>query len=383
MTLLTSIFLFFAVFYFAAVLFLRCGLLSLKSGGEPHGRSFSIVIAARNEENTIGRCLESILQQTIDTNKYEIIVVNDRSTDSTADKVREFIHVHKNVSLIDISETPDGVSPKKYAVGRGVSAAKNEVIVYTDADCVVSQSWLETIDRYFTDDTGFVQGITTYGYLDGMNRMFYGLQTVDFLSHGIISAAGIGSGMPINSNANNLAFSKKAFGELGGYSQMGGNVVSGDDDLLLQKIWRSKKWKIRFFCDSSGAVSTLPTKTVSGVFEQRKRWGSKTVHYNPLQIIFLSGIFLFYVSVLVSFGLAFLKHEYIFTFLIMFLVKLTGEFLLMWPGTKMFNRLDLRKFIIPGSIVQLPLVIFAVLLGVMGKFVWKEQKFTRTVSVNK
>lgn len=379
---LTVFFLIFALFYIVAVLILLKGLLSLKPQKTQHGRCFSVVIAARNEESTIGKCLESVLGQTLEEGRYEIIVVNDRSTDSTAEIVMGFISKYGNVSLVNIEKTAEGVSPKKYAVGRGIDASKNEVIVFTDADCIVPSTWLETIDRYFSEDTGFVQGITTYMHPEGMNSFFYGLQAVDFLSHGIISASGIGMGMPINSNANNLAFSKKAFLELGGYEFMGGKVVSGDDDLLLQKIWKSKKWMIRFFCDPRGAVLTRPTETVKGVFEQRKRWGSKTVHYTAEQVVFLSGIFLFYMSVLASLMLGFFDSRYFLVFLIMFFIKLAGEFLLMWPGSGLFNRLDLRKYIIPGSIIQLPLVVSAVLSGVLGKFKWKDQTFTRTINVD-
>lgn len=376
---ITGVFVFFSLFYIIAIILLFKGLMSLKSGSNLHNNCFSIVIAARNEEKTIGKCLESVLDQTITTDRYEIIIVNDRSTDSTAKIVSEYASKYENIILVNLTETAGGISPKKYAVGRGIDKSKYDIIVYTDADCIVPETWLETIDRNFSEDTGLVQGITTYMYPEGMNRLFYGLQAVDFLSHGIISAAGIGMGMPINSNANNMAFRREAFLELGGYDKIGGRVVSGDDDLLLQKIWKSKKWKIRYFCDYRGAVVTRPTETIEGVFEQRKRWGSKTVHYSAGQVVFLLGIFLFYMSIIMSIALSFLNPQYIFMFSVMFSVKFCGEFLLMWPGSGMFKRKDLRKYIIPGSIIQLPLVISAVLSGVLGKFNWKEQMFTRTV----
>jgi hypothetical protein len=87
-------------------------------------------------------------------------------------------------------------------------------------------------------------------------------------------------------------------------------------------------------------------------------------------------------SVLASLILGFFDFRYFSVFLIMLFVKLAGEFILMWPGSGLFNRLDLRKYIIPGSIVQLPLVVSAVLSGVLGKFKWKDQTFTRTINAD-
>jgi cellulose synthase/poly-beta-1,6-N-acetylglucosamine synthase-like glycosyltransferase len=367
-----------SVYYLGAVLYLFKGLRSIGPSGVPQHLTYSIVIAARNEEAAIGRCLDSIFSQTMQPNRFEVIVVNDRSTDATVSVCMRYEKMHSNFSVISISETPAGVAPKKHAVAMGILAARNEIIVQTDADCTVGPDWLATIDRNFTDDTGLVQGITTYDRPQGMNRLFYGLQAVDFLSHGIVAAAAIGAGMPINSNANNFAFRKKAFEAIGGYGAAA-KVVSGDDDLLLQRIAHSKEWKVRFMADPAGAVRTAPTPTAAGVFEQRKRWGSKTVNYTGSQVAFLGGIFLFYCGTVVSLCAAFFSLEYVRLFALMLGVKVIGELALMVPGTALFNRKHLRPYILPASLLQLPLVLAAVVTGVFGKFSWKGERFGRAV----
>ena len=283
------------LYYLWATLFLYSGLkrISLSPATNKSRRfTFSIIIAAHNEEPNIRACLESVLSQTMDGGRREVILVNDRSIDRTADIAGSLAQTHSNLTVLTITQTPPGWSPKKYAVSRGISLAKNEIVVFTDADCVIPHTWLETIETYFDENTGLVQGITTYAYPSGMNRLFFGLQALDFLSHGIVAAAAIGRGFPLNSNANNLAFRKTAFQDVGGYG-LAGSVVSGDDDLLVQRIWKSKKWRIRYMGDSRGAVQTFPSPTARALFEQRKRWGSKTVHYNLSQTLFLGGIFLF------------------------------------------------------------------------------------------
>jgi cellulose synthase/poly-beta-1,6-N-acetylglucosamine synthase-like glycosyltransferase len=366
-----------SLIYLSVVLFLFSGLRRLSPSSTPHNLRFSIVIAARNEERNLEKCLMSVFSQTIDSSRYEVILVNDRSTDATAAIAANSAESRSNLSVVTIAETPPGVSAKKHAVLQGILRAKEDIIVFTDADCIVPPVWLETLGGYFDANTGIVQGITTYAEVPGMNKFFYGIQAVDFLSHAVVSAAAIGANLPLNSNANNFAFRKKAFDEANGYG-VDGAVVSGDDDLLLQRIWRNTPWRIRYMTDAAGKVTTLPTGTVRGVFEQRKRWGSKTVHYSRAQVALLSSVFIFYLAIAVLFCAGFFKPVLFTFFCGMLLVKVLGEFVLMIPGTRLFGEQRLRKYLLPASLIQLPVVLLSVVLGVFGKFIWKEQKFGRT-----
>ena len=376
---LAVIFLFFCSVYTVIIVILSRGLQSLRVYNENEKYTFSVVIAARNEQAILRSCLDSILQQTISNSRYEVVLVNDRSTDNTLDIANEYAAKYPNFIVKNIETVTAGVSPKKNAVSEGVGVSSKEIIVFTDADCVVPPEWLATINQTFTASTGLVQGITRYADVPEMNRVFWGLQSLDFLSHGIVAAAAIGAGIPLNSNANNFAFRKDAFLEIGGYGRSAGNVVSGDDDLLLQKIWKSKKWAIRFMVNDRGLVSTLPTNTIKGVFEQRKRWGSKTVHYNAIQVTMLSGIFLFYLSIIISFCIAVFSQPFLYLGLGMIALKVLGEASLLIPGTRIFKQKNLRYYIIPASLIQLPMVVGAVFIGVFGKFNWKDQKFSRKV----
>lgn len=368
-----------SLLYLSVILFLSRGLsrLSSLSPGAPHNLKFSIVIAARNEERAIERCLNSVLDRTIGASRFEVILVNDRSTDATAAIAGAVAARHPNLSVVTVRETPGGMSPKKHALSQGMASAANEIVVFTDADCVVPPTWLETIDGYFDEHTGLVQGITVYEQVPGINPLFFGLQAVDFLSHGVVAAAAIGAGLPINSNANNFAFRKAAFDDAQGYGGLGA-VISGDDDLLLQRIWRSGKWRIRYMANIAGKVTTLPTPTVRGVFEQRKRWGSKTVHYSARQLCLLSMVFVFYVAAAAAFCAGFFCPAAFGLCGAMLLVKVLVETVLMIPGTRLFDERRLRKYIAPASLIQLPMVLGAVLLGVFGRFAWKGEKFART-----
>ncbi len=371
-----------AAYYCAAVGFLRRGLMRLGGAGAPGTYSFSVIIAAHNEEARIGECLSSVLQQTIATDRYEIIVADDRSTDQTASVVEAFASRHVNVRLIPIPETPSGIGPKKHALQTAIAAARNDIIVFTDADCRVLPTWLETIDCHIDERTGLVQGVTRYERPPGMGRLFFGLQALDFLSHGVVAAAAIGAGFPLNSNANNLAFRRTAFEDAGGYGEHS-RLISGDDDLLVQRIWKSSRWRIRYMTDPAGAVVTEPTPTMRGVFEQRKRWASKTVHYNRGQTLFLSGIFLFYVMIALSGAAALISRRARRLFILLIAAKISGEYLLMSPGMRLFGQDRLKLFIMPASIIQLPVVIAAILRGIFGRFEWKTAFYAREVRVTK
>ena len=368
-----------ALYYLTAIQFLHRGLHSLKPSGAPQGLTFSIVIAARNEERNIGTCLDAVFAQTLPADRYEVIVVNDRSADATGAICADYAQRYRSMTVITISETPVGQAPKKHAVVRGVDRARHQVVVLTDADCIVPPEWLATIDRNFAPGVGLVQGITAYSYVEGMNRFFYGMQAVDFLSHGVVAAAAIGAGMPLNSNANNFAFRKETFEAAGGYGDAARRIVSGDDDLLLQRIAKSGSWRVTFMTDPAGAVATAPTPTLRGVFEQRKRWGSKTVNYTKKQFVFLSGIFLFYCGLVGALFLGLFSPVYLVLFGAMLAVKTAGDFMLMLPGTALFNRKRLRPYILPASLIQAPLVLAAVVAGVFGKFSWKGEEFRRAV----
>jgi cellulose synthase/poly-beta-1,6-N-acetylglucosamine synthase-like glycosyltransferase len=367
------------IYYFAVIVFLRRGLGAIGAAGPAQQLDFSVIIAARNEASNIAACLESVLNQDIGPQRFEVILVDDRSTDQTRAIAQSYAGRIANLQVLAVEATPAGLSPKKHALSQGITRAKGTVLVFTDADCRVPPGWLGTIDRFMAPEVGLVQGITTYASLPGLHPLFFGLQAVDFLSHGIVSAAAIGAGLPINSNANNFAIRRQAFDELGGFAGVSG-VISGDDDLLLQKVWRSGRWKLRYMADAAGAVKTMPTPTVAGVLEQRKRWGSKTVHYNPGQVMLLAGIFLFYLAIPAALIAGLWRPSLLLVCAGMVAAKFLGELVLMIPGTRLFDCRELRPFLLPASLLQLPMVLYAVLSGVFGRFEWKGQRHRRTAA---
>ena len=121
----------------------------------------SIIVSARNEENNILRCLEHLVKQNYLPELFEIIIVNDFSEDSTEKIVDEFIQFHKQVSirLINLSEIYSVTEgSKKKAINEGVKQAKGELIITTDADCVMNHNWIRSIVNYY-ENTSILQDL--------------------------------------------------------------------------------------------------------------------------------------------------------------------------------------------------------------------------------
>ncbi|MGM0443199.1 MAG: glycosyltransferase [Fibrobacterota bacterium] len=337
-----------------------------------------ILIAARNEEHTLPLLLTSLLRQS--QPPHSITVINDRSTDNTAAVVESYGESHPHIRCITVTELPRGVAPKKNALQIGVAEATADIIAVTDADCIAPPDWVKRLSEAFTDSrTGMVQGITVYHSDSSLSPGLRIFQHIDFLSHGIIAAAAIEQNLPINSNANNFAYRRSIFKDLAGYGTQAG-IISGDDDLLLQRVWKSNVWKIRFLFDPSAKIRTTPGTTWRELLNQRVRWGSKTVHYTLPQRLFLSLIFIFYTMTLLSLPAVVLGAVPPFIPALLFAVKIAGEALLLIPGSRLFREPVPPATLLWVSPLQLAVVFYAVLRGVFGTFTWKEQSFSRKTS---
>lgn len=115
----------------------------------------SVIVPAFNSEKFLRRCIESLLQQTYERSAYEILLVDNNSTDNSRAVAREY----RDVCLI--SESSRG----SYAArNRGVSVSRGEILAFTDADCVASPSWLEQmVEPFASSEVCVVQGRRKFG----------------------------------------------------------------------------------------------------------------------------------------------------------------------------------------------------------------------------
>ena len=136
----------------------------------------SVIIAARNEEKHLPHLLDSLISQKYSKENYEIIVVDDRSVDNTAEIVREYKSKNNNITLLQVENESKHLLGKKGALDIGIRAAKHNILAFTDADCIPTHNWLEQINSHFTDDTDIVAG---YSYVHYKNLFFKFLKNLE------------------------------------------------------------------------------------------------------------------------------------------------------------------------------------------------------------
>ena len=226
----------------------------------------SVIITAHNESRDIASCLDAICQQSYPAKKLEIIIVNDRSTDNTRDIIRLYQKQNTQIKVISIEETQQK-SPKKFALDKGISTTQGEIILTTDADCIPPIHWVSKVVSCFTPETGMIVG---FAPLHRTSWWLSPLMCIDALVAGLTAQATLGWGHAVTCAGRNMAYRKRVFIEAGGFSGIE-HILTGDDDLFMQKVAQQTDWKIGFIADPLSAVySTAPVRW-SHFLSQRKR----------------------------------------------------------------------------------------------------------------
>ncbi len=338
----------------------------------------TVLIAARNEEARIRKCLDCLMAQDYPTAKLQVLVVDDRSEDGTNDILRAYAEKFPTrLEWLKISESSPNMSPKKFALSRGLEKARGEIILTTDADCVMSPAWVSVMAGEFSERTGLVLGMTSYYAVSGEN-LIWGTAALEFFSYGVVAAALIGLGFPVHGNANNIAYRRKVYDESAGFASHG-KIVSGDDDFLIQSIDKLGQWQVRYSVHPEGQVQTEPPLSFRQFWEQRKRWASKCSLYQPKQAAFLAAIFGYYASILVLLVAGIFSPRLFILGLMGFVIKTGTDYMVMRRGAEVFAKTKVMRYFPTTCLIHIPLIIAAVLAGSFGGFTWKDQKVKRRI----
>ncbi len=334
----------------------------------------SIIIPFRNEAKNILKTFNSLIAQDYLNEKYEIIFVNDSSEDNSL-QLLENLPKKENVFVHSVPKDYSLNAHKKRAIRFGIEKSKGEIIVTTDADCIHQKDWLKSLLKFMDEKTGFVSGPVEF---ISNENLFSKMQRLEFAGLVITGAGLIGSENPIICNAANIAYRKKAFDEVGGFTyQM--SLSSGDDELLMQKIHRDTDYQIKFALDKKAIVSTEANPSIKDFYQQRKRWASKGLFYGDnLLLLKLVLIFLFYLSLIIQPILGFIiSAKFFLTFLFSFLLKISSEYLVLKKGIRLlFDAKILKSFLIT-EILQVPYILVSGFMGMFGNLVWKDRKIKR------
>jgi cellulose synthase/poly-beta-1,6-N-acetylglucosamine synthase-like glycosyltransferase len=301
-----------------------------KNKNQNHTDYVSIVIAAHNEEKNIPILLNSLIKQTYPNNKYEIIIANDRSTDNSKQIIKSYQQKNNNIKIININDTPIGWSNKKWALNKAIKLAQNNIIMQIDADCQPNLNWLTTMTSHFKDSRiGFVCGASPLIHRDLLLNNIFQMES---LIQESINAGAIINNLVVSCTGRNIAFRKDVFNQVGGYI---GNesVMSGDDDLLLQKFALQSDKKIKYSISSDSLVDSYAPVSFKNLIKQRLRFASKGLLYYKIKTtIELKStiVILFLSNIIFVFSLINLFSIYNLSYIIPISIKILADFCLSW-----------------------------------------------------
>ena len=335
----------------------------------------SVLIPARNESDNIQQCISSILLQKYPNHLFEIIVIDDHSTDDTAALVQGFQESNVKVLFLKdyVKNRNDLKSFKKKAIEIAISKASGNLIVTTDADCIVPSDWLNLIVSFYEKNQyKFIAAPVNF---HNENSLFEKFQSLDFLGMMGVTGAGIYKRFMNMCNGANLAYEKNAFYEVNGFEGID-EIASGDDMLLMQKMAKQFPNKIAFLKNQKATVLTKAMPDLKSFTQQRIRWASKSGSYQEFQIlIILALVFFFCVSIVINFFLLFFFKEILWIFLIQFFIKLIIDFFFLNQMCVFFKRKDLMKIFVPAQIFH---IIYIAVIGFLGnvkkEYNWKGRK---------
>lgn len=327
----------------------------------------SVLVAARDEEESIGNTIESILRQDYPSDLFEIIIVDDHSTDCTAEIIQSY--AGDGVQLIRLNESELLNSYKKIAITKAIEFSTGELLVITDADCIMGTEWLSTIVSYYEETQDFL--ISSPVAYHQEESVFQKLQTLEFLYLIGLGAASIGNNQPSTCNGANLAYKKDVFLELGGFQGID-DLASGDDELFLHKVAQAYPDKIGFCKSDKAIVYTKAKNTLGSFIAQRKRWASKSTHYKRRSIVFLGiSVWLFNLLLGITFIISVFNPFFWVCFIICFTAKIFIELLFIKDMTAFANRNMLLLYLPILSILHIFYLIFIGVAGNSGKYQWK------------
>lgn len=279
--------------YYFLVVHRKLAIFKISNSQSQINSAISVIVCAKNEVENLKKNLPLLLNQNYPD--FELIVVNDRSYDGTESFLRELSQEHSNLKIVTVVYNPKFKQSKKFAVTLGIKAAKNENLIFTDADCYPSsENWLNLMQRNFDDETDIILGYSPYENKGGLLNMFIRYETfltaLNYLSYAL-------RGNPYMGVGRNMAYKKSLFFKGKGFaSHM--HILSGDDDLFVNQNANSHNTKIEIHPDAR--MWSIPKKSFSAYFSQKLRHmgagkAYKGKHKKMLSFQVLSGI-LFYAS---------------------------------------------------------------------------------------
>ena len=327
----------------------------------------SVVVAARNEETNIGKCINSLKLISYPKSRIEILLVNDCSTDNTYSIMKSLTADDSRFRVFetDVSIT-NNLKGKPKAIDLGIKNSNGEIIIMTDADCTVRESWVEDTVSYYDEKTAMVAGFTK---IRDNGSIFSKLQAMDWVYLQSIASGSSGIKKYLSCIGNNLSFRKSVYYELGGFE---GIKFSITEDLATMKaISKMKKYDIKYPAYENGYIETDGCKNLSELYRQKKRWFKGGTDISLFG--YLLGISMYITNVVLISGFLYLS---LYIYFILVAVKIISDIILSYP---FYRKLKMKKLYRIFPLFEIYFMLYGLLLPftfLLGlKVNWKGRHF--------
>jgi len=323
----------FYFFFFGRFAFLKQKKTTTKK------EAVSVIICAKNEAENLKKFLPLIIKQ--DYSDFEIVLINDASSDNTLDVMQHYSNLHSNIKIVDVKSTEAFWGNKKYALTLGIKAAKNDYFLFTDADCKpVSKNWIREMSANFNNKKTLVLGYGAYkktknSFLNKLIRFETLITAINYFSFTKF-------GLPYMGVGRNLAYTKKSFFDAKGFINHI-KIRSGDDDLFVNQVATRQNTAICFSKESF--TESIPKKTFLAWFKQKRRHVSTAKHYKMNHKVLLS---LLYISNLLFWVFVFILSATLFSWkmvLCLFIFRIALQYIILGVSSKKLGETDLLIFL--------------------------------------
>lgn len=362
-----------ALLYFLVILVFTIGWYRMKtftSSVRNLSTKLSVVVAFRNESQHIENLLNSLMEQTYPQDLWEIVLVNDHSTDESTEIINRFTTRNPKIKISLLNASGHG---KKQSLLEGIQFASGEFIVCTDADCIAGKNWLTNLGSFYEQEHPLlIFGAVVYDKEESLLQKFFSFEFMSLVASGAGSGA---SGLPFMGNGANLAFERDAFLEAGAEAQKQEHA-SGDDVFLIQYLTRKfGSHTIRFLKNKASIIRTQTPRSFKEFMKQRVRWGSKAKAYDqPWPIFVAFAVFTFNTLLVLCFLLGLLIPWVLSIYFLFVLLKLFIDLPLLQAFGEFSDKGKLMKYMLVFEFIYPFYIPLAALKGLFFSYEWKGRK---------
>jgi len=332
--------------------------------------TFSIIVAMRNESKNISNLISDIEKQEYLHSNFELILVDDESNDNSLYLAEKLLY--DSTIPYKLLQSAGG---KKNALAKGINESKNEIILFTDADCRLYSKWVTSFNIKFSKSKlMLISGPVVFETSNTVLNNFFRLEFASLVASG---AAAIEMGIPIMANGANLAVRRELIEDIGDRVYFS-DIASGDDVFLMSEARKKNGFDcIGFLNHPNALVCTQSPKNIKAFINQRIRWASKSKKYNDGNIIAIA-FFIFVINLILAttFFLAlFFGWEYFKIYFVLFFSKSLFDAALLVIFNRQFSSNKLMIYLLPLQLIYPFYIISIAILGQFMPFYWKGRRF--------